>query len=123
MALIKRSSLIAYVTMILDAQIVKICRIVDHRRVPNSLDQLFANANPNTNSHCWREVWSLLPKKTFFVLSDPELQSKRFIVACETLNPESLKQLSATHTLISFFFFHDFLAANLNFLLLVICIV
>ena len=47
----------------------KICQIVEYQIVPNSWDQLFANTN--TNSKYWKEVLTLLPKKAFFVLSDP----------------------------------------------------
>ena len=68
-----------------DVRIVKSCRIVEYRIVPNGWDQLFANTNTNTNSRYWKEVWTFFPKKTLFSLSDSELPPNNFFVPYETL--------------------------------------
>ena len=59
-----------------DVRIVKNCRIVEYRIVPNSWDQLFANTN--TNSKDWKEVWTPLPKN-FVALPLPTCILKGFL--------------------------------------------
>ena len=80
--------------------------IVEHRIVPNSWDQPFANTNPNTNSKYWKEVWTLLPKKTFLPSVTLSSHPKRFVVPYETLSHDGFERLSTTYTHISFF--HEF---------------